>query len=143
MRSRIALVAAALLLVVVLPLSGGQSTSGSALVVDIQADSLYHQPSCSLVRKAGSAVKVMKQSEATRRGLKPHDCDTASAADEAASAAAAANTATVYVQKDDKRYHKAGCARLRDAATPMAVDAAGQKYWPCPVCKPPVRKRAR
>lgn len=143
MRPRTALVAAALLPLVSPPAFGGQSTSPSALVVDIPADSLAHQPGCSLVRKAGSAVKVMKASEAARRGLKPHDCDTASAVDEAAAAAAETNAAAVYVQKNDKRYHKAGCAKLGDAATTMALDAAGQKYWPCPVCKPPVRKRVK
>jgi hypothetical protein len=142
MRSCPPLLAAALLLGGFLP-AAGQTTSGSALVVDIPADSFYHTPGCSLVRKAGSAVKVMKQSEAVRRGLKPHDCDSASAAADAAAAAEAANAAPVYVQKNDKRYHKAGCEKLGDAASTIALDDAGQKYWPCPVCKPPVRKRAK
>jgi hypothetical protein len=121
--------------------AGGQGSSSSALVVDIPSDNLYHQPSCPLVRKAGRQVKVMKESEAIRRGMKPHDC--AAAADDQEDSAAATNQQTVYVQPGDNRYHKAGCEKLKAGATKMTLDEAGRKYWPCPVCKPPVRKPAK
>jgi hypothetical protein len=117
-----------------------QGSSSSALVVDIPADNLYHQPSCPLVRKAGSRVKVMKESEAVRRGLKPHDC---ASADEEGATAAEKNQQPVYVQAGDNRYHKAGCEKLKGGGTKLTLDEAGKKYWPCPVCKPPIRQRPK
>jgi hypothetical protein len=120
-------------------LAAQQGSSSSALVVDIPSDNLYHQPSCPLVRKAGSRVKVMKESEAVRRGMKPHDCAAAAEGDTAAEK----NQQIVYVQPDDNKYHKAGCEKLKDGATKMTLDEAGKKHWPCPVCKPPVRQRSK
>lgn len=144
MRACIALLLGALILappaVRTTSAAGAQGSSSSALVVDIPSDNLYHQPSCPLVRKAGSRVKVMKESEAVRRGMKPHDCPAASDDEDSA---AANNQQAVYVQAGDKRYHKAGCEKLKDGATKMTLDEAGRKYWPCPVCKPPVRQRAK
>jgi hypothetical protein len=116
-----------------------QGSSSSALVVDIPSDNLYHQPSCPLVRKAGSRVKVMKEAEAVRRGMKPHDCASAEESDTAAEK----NQQIVYVQPDDNKYHKAGCEKLKDGATKVTLDEAGKKHWPCPVCKPPVRQRSK
>jgi hypothetical protein len=93
------------------------------------------------VRKAGSKVQVMKQAEAERRGLKAHDCGDPGAP--ARDAAAAANATPVYLQANDKQYHKAGCTRLKAGATESAVDTAAKDHWPCPVCKPPIRQRAK
>jgi hypothetical protein len=122
--------------------AGGQlTTSGSALVVAIPGSKQFHQPGCSLVRKAGSKVRVMKQTEAQRRGLTAHDCSS-DPGDAQRDAAAAANASTVYVQTKDKQYHAPGCKRLKPGATATTVEKAGQEHWPCPVCKPPIRKRA-
>lgn len=119
--------------------AASQGSSSSALVVDIPGDNLYHQPSCPLVRKAGSRVKVMKESEAIRRGMKPHDCASADEED----SAAAKNQQPVFVQDGDNRYHKAGCEKLKAGATKITLEEAGKKYWPCPVCKPPIRQRPK
>ena len=62
---------------------------------------------------AGSKVQVMKQAEAERRGLTPHDCRTP--AEPQRAAAAAANASTVYVQASDKQYHACGCKRPKRA----------------------------
>ena len=51
------------------------------------------------------------------------------------------NTAIVYVQKGDSRYHKEGCSKLTDAATKTTLEEAGQKLWPCGECQPPRRQR--
>jgi hypothetical protein len=117
------------------------TTSGSALVVVIPGEKRFHQPGCPLVRKAGSKVRVMKQAEAERRGLESHDCSDPGAAQR--DAAAAANTSTVYVQAQDKRYHQSGCKRLNTGATAITVEKAAQDHWPCPACKPPIRQRAK
>jgi hypothetical protein len=117
------------------------TTSGSALVVVIPGEKRFHQPGCPLVRKAGSKVRVMKQAEAERRGLESHDCSDPGVAQR--DAAAAANTSTVYVQAQDKRYHQSGCKRLKTGATAITVEKAAQDHWPCPACKPPIRQRAK
>ena len=122
--------------------AGGQlTTSGSALVVAIPGGKQYHQPGCPLVRNAGSKVQVMKQSEAERRGLTAHDCSDPGTAER--DAAAAVNATPVYVQPNDKQYHTSGCKRLKPDATATRVEKAAQDHWPCPVCKPPIRKRAK
>jgi hypothetical protein len=115
--------------------------SASSLVVVIPNDRQYHQPSCPLVAKAGRNVKVMKLAEAERRGLKPHDCD--ALANGGQPSAADANAVIVYVQPDDNKYHKAGCPRLKGTPTRLTLAEAGKKYWPCPVCKPPIRKNPK
>ena len=121
--------------------AGQLTTSGSALVVIVPGEKRFHQPGCPLVRKAGSKVRVMKQGEAERRGLESHDCSDPGVAQR--DAAAAANTITVYVQAQDRRYHQAGCKRLKTGATAMPVEKAAQDHWPCPACKPPIRQRAK
>ena len=108
-------------------------TGSSSMVVDIPQDDLYHHPTCSLVRAAGSKVKVMRHGEAARRGMKPHDCTTEDGG------VPDPNAAPVYVQDGDNRYHKEGCEKLTAAATKTTLDEGGKKRWPCPVCKPPKR----
>jgi hypothetical protein len=117
------------------------TSSGSALVVVVPGEKRFHQPGCPLVRKAGSKVQVMKQGEAERRGLESHDCSDPGVAQR--DAAAAANISTVYVQTQDKQYHQSGCKRLKAGATAITVEKAAQDHWPCPVCKPPIRQRAK
>ena len=108
------------------------------LVVTIPGDKEFHQPGCPLVTKAGSAVQVLKRSEAVRRKLTPHaGCRAA----ESAGAASNPNTAKVYTQPGDNKYHTATCAKLGAQKTAVTLDEAGRKWWPCPVCKPPVRQR--
>lgn len=116
--------------------------SGSTLVVVIPGEKVYHQPGCPLVAKAGSKVKVMKLAEAKQRGLQPHDCQ-AYADSGGKPSASEVNATPVYVQPGDNKYHKAGCAKLGDKATKITLGEAGKKYWPCPVCKPPIRQREK
>jgi hypothetical protein len=117
------------------------TSSGSALVVVIPGSKQFHQPGCPVVRRAGSNVQVMKQAEAERRGLTPHDCGDPGAPQR--DAAAAANAGTVFIQPNDKQYHREGCKRLKVQATSTTVEKAAQDHWPCPVCKPPVRQRVK
>ena len=118
-------------------LAGAQQPSGTSLVVVIRNDKEYHQPGCPLVAKAGASVQIMKLAEASRRGLAAHDCEGALAEQPKKDA----NQAAVFVQADDQRYHKAGCAKLGASATKTTLGEAGRKYWPCPTCRPPIRQR--
>jgi hypothetical protein len=116
-----------------------QQASASALVVVIAGESSYHQPSCPLVAKAGSKVTMMKLSEATTKRLAAHDCEEAAIEQPKKDA----NAVPVFVQPGDKRYHTSGCARLKGSGSSIALGEAGKKYWPCPVCKPPIRQREK
>ena len=80
----------------------------------------------------------MKRFEAVRRKLTPH---AGCRAGESAAAAANPNLAKVYTQPGDNKYHTATCAKLGAQKTAVTLDEAGRKWWPCPVCKPPVRQR--
>ena len=124
--------------VAVAPALAQAPSTATSMVVDVPQDNLYHHPGCPLVRAAGSKVRVMRQGEAVRRGMKPHDC---AIGEGGAGAGVNPNAASVYVQKGDSRYHKEGCSKLTPAATKTTVDEAGRDHWPCTVCKPPVRKK--
>jgi hypothetical protein len=100
----------------------------------------YHRPGCDVVRDPKSVV-AMTRGEAESRGLKPH-----AACDPARSPSTKNGTFAVqyvFVESGDKRYHRETCPKLGKARQRITLDAAaGKKYWPCPVCKPPIRKRA-
>jgi hypothetical protein len=116
-----------------------QAPPATSLVVVVTGEARYHEPSCPLVAKAGSNVTMMKLSEATTKGLAPHDCEGAAIEQPKKDA----NAVPVFVQSGDKRYHKARCVRLGDSATSVALGEAGRKYWPCPACKPPIRQKEK
>jgi hypothetical protein len=102
-----------------------------------QGSKEYHRPGCEVVRDTTNVV-AMTRGEAESRGLKPHAaCDPSQAKSRAAAAQ------YVFVAPGDKRYHRETCAKLGKTRERITLDAAAaKKYWPCPVCKPPVRKRA-
>jgi hypothetical protein len=112
----------------------------SSLVVVVPNDKRYHQPGCPLVAKAGKSVQVMKLADAKKRGLTPHDCQ-AYADRGGKESASEANAIAVYVQPGDNHYHKVDCKELKGTPTKLTLDEAGKKYWPCPVCKPPIRQK--
>jgi hypothetical protein len=112
--------------------------AGGDLVVSIPGDKEFHQPGCPLVAKAGSNVKVMKRAEALRRKLTPHaGCSAAQGTDVAGDP----NAVKVYTQPGDNKYHTATCRKLGAQRVAVTLEEAGRKWWPCPVCKPPVRQR--
>jgi hypothetical protein len=118
----------------------------SELVIYKEGTQQYHRPGCDVIRD-GKDVLALTRAQAEARGYKPHpDCDPAQRKlDEAPAAAKAASAEpqTVYLN-GTRYYHRKECKRLE--ANPKAVhaeslDAAGKTYWPCPDCRPPVRKR--
>jgi hypothetical protein len=119
----------------------------SELVIYKEGSTQYHRPGCDVIREAKDVV-ALTRAQAETRGYKPHpECDpeqSRSAPPLAGSAAAIAKPPTVYLN-GTKYYHRKDCRRLE--ANPKAVraeslDTAGKTYWPCPDCRPPVRKRA-
>jgi hypothetical protein len=111
---------------------------GSTLVVLLTKSAAreYHTPACPLVRGVND-VAVLRKAEAEARRYTPHDLchkDPAPKPDP--------NAAKVFVAQGDKYYHRASCRRKWPKARSVRLDEAGRRYWPCPTCKPPVRKRA-
>jgi hypothetical protein len=108
------------------------------LVVVIPNDKEFHQPGCPLVAKAGSRVTIMKRGEAVRKHLTPH---AACFNGDGTASTLNPNTVKVYTQPGDNKYHTANCPKLGASRSAVTLDQAGRKYWPCPVCKPPIRQR--
>ena len=108
-----------------------------SMVVIVKGDTTFHQPGCVVVAKAGSNVTVSKRGEAIRRGLKPHDCGPEASGGPMADP----NAVKVATQPKDNKYHRTTCTKLGATRTTLTLDEAGQKLWPCPVCKPPIRQR--
>ena len=118
----------------------------SELVIHKEGSTEYHRPGCELIRD-GKDVLALTRAQAEARGYKPHPgCDPdqgKSSTPSAASPTPAAKPETVYVN-GTKYYHRKDCPKLE--ANPKAVsaeslDTAGKSHWPCPDCRPPVRKR--
>lgn len=117
----------------------------SELVIVKKGDKEYHRPGCELVRD-GVGVTAMTRAQAESRKLKPHAaCDPEKAGESEAAGKKSAKSETVHVWVDDggKYYHKEKCEKLGKGEKKMVLDEAGRKYWPCPVCKPPIRKRPK
>lgn len=103
-----------------------------------QGSKEYHRPGCEVVRDTKEVV-AMTRGEAESRGLKPHAaCDPAKSPSKNTPA-----VQYVFVEPGDTRYHRETCSKLGKTRERITLDeAAKKKYWPCSVCKPPVRKRA-
>lgn len=130
-------VASGLLAVLLAWAAMAHGQDAGSLVVIVTGDPTFHQPGCALVARAGPKVTVAKRGEATRRGLKPHDCGPEASGGPAADP----NAEKVFRQARDNKYHRATCAKLGAARSTLTLDEAGRKLWPCPVCRPPIRQR--
>ena len=139
--------------VIVIALAAGAAPAAaqSELVIVRERAKEYHRPACPVVRD-GRDVLAMTRAQAEARGFKPHEaCDPfnrAPAEGAAGGPAVAAPRAKapapvfVYLSPGDTRYHRESCVRLAADRRKVTVDeAATSKHWPCPVCKPPIRKK--
>jgi hypothetical protein len=101
----------------------------------------YHRPGCDVV-KDGKNVLALTRGKAAARGLTPHAaCDPAQAG-APPEPAASTPAGPVFVYTDGTRYyHKKDCAKLSKESKKTDLEEAGKKLWPCPTCKPPIRKR--
>ncbi len=99
---------------------------------------VYHQASCEQLVGA-KGVTAMTRTQAEARGLKQDpECDPATHPPGEKKKPA---QVFVYVQPDGRYYHREHCAKAGASPRRVTLDEAAKKYWPCPVCKPPIRKR--
>ena len=132
----------------VLLLIGAQpvTPSSQTLVIYKQGTSEYHRPWCPVIRD-GKDVIAVTLGQANGRGLKPH----AACQNEPPNAtgttgdivSARKPAAPVYVFLDaTKYYHREDCAKRIGRLKRETLDVAARTYWPCPACRPPVRKKS-
>jgi hypothetical protein len=130
----------ALLALLLFPLA--PVSAQSEMVIHKDSTKLYHRPGCPVVVD-GTGVLAMTRAQAEGRGYKSHeDCDPANP-NAKAPRAAPPPPVTVYVD-GGKYYHRKDCRRLASAENvkPAPLDVVGKEKWPCPTCKPPIRKRS-
>ena len=118
----------------------------SELVIYKEGTRLYHRAGCPVLQGATDIV-AMTRAQAESRGYKPHpDCDPAQQKPDAAAGERGAPPTQVTVYLDaGKYYHRKDCAKLDTKGKPPrteSLEAAGKSHWPCPVCRPPVRKKS-
>jgi|SRR5437762_11442988 len=102
-----------------------------------QGSKEYHRPGCEVVRDTKHVV-AMTRAEAESRGLKPH-----AACDPSKAKSSTPALQYVFVEAGDRRYHRETCPKLGKTRERITLDeAAKRSYWPCPTCKPPIRKPA-
>lgn len=124
-------------IVLVVLASADRAGAQSELVIHRKGTKEYHRPGCPLIRDAKD-VLALTRAQAEVRGLAAHDCEAATAGGKAK------GDAPLHVYVDGGRYyHEQKCARLGKAPKKILLDQAGRKFWPCPTCKPPIRKRPR
>ena len=114
------------------------------LVLHKEGAQLYHRPHCPVVRDV-TGVLALNRGQAEARGFKPHpECDPANEAARKSTPAPPAPPPTVYLD-GSKYYHRKDCAKLKPAkqVEGKSLDVAGRTHWPCPTCRPPVRRRTR
>ena len=118
----------------------------SELVIVKEGNGHYHRPGCPAIRD-GKGVIAMMRAQAESRGYKQHpECDLATAPNPTESSKTAAKpktTTPVYVYLDGgKYYHRQDCRTLAKDPKKVALEVAGKTFWPCPVCRPPIRKKS-
>ena len=116
------------------------------LVIHKQGTSEYHRPWCPVIRD-GQAVMALTAGQAAARGLTSHAaCEKPPAAEVATTGTAPAPrkpAAPVSVYLDgSKYYHREKCAKAAGPLTRVLLESAGKERWPCPACRPPVRKKS-
>lgn len=128
---------------VVFGLSGVGASAQPELVIQKEGTKVYHRPGCEAVRD-GKGVLALTRGQAEARGLKPHAaCDPAASRNTGAPAPSDDPPTFVYVDESrSKYYHLEKCSKLQKGAKRVALEAAGKTLWPCPRCRPPIRKRS-
>jgi hypothetical protein len=88
----------------------------------------------------------MTRAQAESRGYKPHpDCDPDQQKEGAASNPTAPPAAVTVYLDAGKYYHRKDCPKLDAKGKQVrseSLDSAGKSHWPCPVCRPPIRRKS-
>ena len=130
------------LLAVLLLTGAWPARAQSGMVIHKEGTKQYHRPGCPVIRDF-KGVLAMTEAQARARGYTQHEaCEDAEGGGEGKGKDGAPAAVTVYLD-GSKYYHRETCARVGDAKMkPASLDAVARKHWPCPTCKPPIRKRA-
>ena len=135
------------LLVTTATVSAGQSE----LVIYKEGTGLYHRPGCPLLKDATDssavvAVVAMTRAQAEARGHKAHvDCDPDQKKPDSATAPATPPAPVSVFMNDARYYHRKDCPKLKESGRQVrseSLETAGKSHWPCPTCRPPVRKKS-
>jgi hypothetical protein len=129
--------------VLIVATSAAVAPAQSELVLSKEGSKEYHRADCDVV-KDGKHVLALTRAQATARGLTPHAaCDPAQTPPKPGESGPTP-AGPVYVYTDGGRYyHKKDCGKLGTDPKKTDLEEAGKKLWPCPTCKPPIRKRGR
>jgi len=117
----------------------------SELVIYKEGSTVYHRAGCPVLKDM-TGVTAMTRAQAESRGHKAHpDCDPAQQkADGRSAPVPGAPPPTVYLD-DGRYYHRKDCAKLDASGKRVrsaSLETAGKSHWPCPDCRPPVRKKS-
>jgi len=105
-----------------------------------EKEKVYHRAGCASLEGVKD-VLALSRAQATARRLTQHElCDPAKARPGGAQGKAESESTTVYVDSS-KYYHEKDCPKLEKDARQAELEEAGKKLWPCPTCRPPIRKR--
>ena len=136
-----ALIAAFACLVAAAPAEATQSE----LVIYKEGTGLYHRPGCPVLKDA-TDVMAMTRAQAEARGHKPHaDCDPDQNKPEGAPAQSPPPASVTVYLNDNRYYHRKDCPKLKEAGNQVrseSLEKAGKSHWPCPTCRPPVRRKS-
>jgi hypothetical protein len=100
----------------------------------------YHRPGCEQIRGAKDVVAMIRE-EAEQRRIRPHAaCASQKSAGGTQDALQPPKPVFVFVDGGNY-YHREKCAKLGSDPKRVEVEAAAKRQWPCPTCKPPIRKR--
>ena len=116
----------------------------SELVVVKEGTSTYHRVGCPAIRDAQN-VLAMTLAQAESRGNKPHaDCDPAASRKETPPPSKSTTPPQMVYVNGTKYYHRKDCRRLDGFKDVRAepLERTGKSLWPCPDCRPPVRRRS-
>ena len=133
--------AAVALLVGAATVAAGQSE----LVIYKEGTGLYHRAGCPLLKDATDMV-AMTRAQAEGRGLKAHaDCDPDQKKPDSAPAPGTPPAPVTVYMNDARYYHRRDCPKLKESVKQVkseSLETAGKSHWPCPTCRPPVRKKS-
>ena len=121
------------------------SAGQSELVIYKEGSGLYHRAGCPMLADAKD-VMAMTRAQAESRGHKAHaDCDPSQQKPGSAPGATQPSAPVTVYLNDGKYYHRKECPRLKAGGKPPKselLETAGKSHWPCPDCRPPVRRRS-
>ena len=100
----------------------------------------FHRAGCDVIRDAKDVVAIIRE-DAEQRGIKPHAACVSQKSADGAHLAPRPPKAVLVLVDSGKYYHREKCSKLGPDPKRVDVEAAAKKQWPCPACKPPIRKR--